>query len=64
MKNLKDPIELALFYLVAVALIARLNQILDNAQALADDTLALKLEATWPNKERPGRIRRLNDCGA
>jgi hypothetical protein len=40
LKNLKDPIELALFYLVAVAFIARLNQILHNAEALADDTLS------------------------
>src|SRR6202051_1260806 len=39
-KDFEHRIELAFFYLITVAFITRLNQVLDNAQALTDDTLS------------------------
>jgi hypothetical protein len=41
MKDFENQIEPALFYLVTVAFIARLNQLRHNAQTLANDTLAV-----------------------
>src|ERR1700691_2829716 len=39
-KQFENRIELALLHLITVAFITRLNQVLDNTEALADDTLS------------------------
>jgi len=39
-KQFENRIELALLHLITVACIARLNQVLDNTEALANDTLS------------------------
>ena len=40
-KAFENRIELAFFYLITVAFITRLNEVFDDAEPLADDTLSL-----------------------
>ena len=40
MKDFEHRIELAFFYLITVAFIPRFNQVFDNTETLADDTLS------------------------
>lgn len=53
-KDFEHRIELAFFYLITVAFIMRLNQVFDNTEPPADDTLALRVEATEAKKEFSG----------
>ena len=39
-KNFEHRIDPAFFYLISIAFVARLNQICNDAQALADDSLS------------------------
>jgi hypothetical protein len=41
MKDFSNGVELAFFYLITVAVIARLNQIFDNPESLAENALSL-----------------------
>jgi hypothetical protein len=41
MEDLEHRIELAIFYLITVAFVARLNKVFHNSEALADDALPL-----------------------